>query len=185
MNNSNGALTIGLIIFLIFIAGCTSTAQNPSSDSNSKVKSFSDIDNSFSAQLTNITVKTRGQDIYDITVFIKVQNTGNKALSLVAYDGITDWAGVGYTFGSTSFGTLYPGESTISHDGVTITSKKSYMELVKGATFTSHFLDDKRNTHDASWVVNLGEIPIMETTQVENTLASNLVNPSCSGWSCT
>jgi hypothetical protein len=146
MKYQHAILAIGLIILLVFIVGCTSTAQNPSSDSNSNVKSFSDKDNSFSAQLTNITVRTRGPEIYDITVFVKVQNTGNKALHLVAYSGITDWAGVKYTGGTYSFGgTLYPGESSTSKDmtTLTLTSQKSYTELMKGATFSLHFLDDK------------------------------------------
>ncbi len=173
-----------ILLIVIFSAGCTSSAPNTSSDSNSNVKSFSDNINSFSAQLTNITVQKRGDDIYDIIVFIHVQNTGNKALSLVSYDQITDWAGVGYTCGGTGFGTIYPGESATSHDGVTITSQKSYIELMKGAIFSSHFLDDKRNSYDMTWNVNFSEIPISETPQITITAPASIINPSCTGWSC-
>jgi hypothetical protein len=167
------------IIYVTVLVTPTQT-QTSLQNSNSNGMSFSDNKNSFNAQLDKITVEEDYGNMYKITVFTTVKNTGNKIVNLNSYGKITDWAGSqqGNSIG-TFYGTIYPGESMSANEWFISISQKGYIELKKGATLTLEFRSlDPNDFHQKSYKttmdVDFNGIPI---TKLSSAITASQNNP--------
>jgi len=150
-------LVFSLIFALLFTIGCMTSHPNQNLKMNEPAI-FEGNGNAFSASIDHVEVTKYGSYLHNIIVYISIKNTGNQAISLVAYTGLTDYAGVKHNGGSTAFGLIYPGNSATSHDGYSITSEQEYQALLKGSTIGVTFYDDKINPYSASWILDFNNI---------------------------
>jgi len=78
-----------IILLVVFSAGCTSSFSNlTTTQHNLKLNEFAIFEkegNRFASQITKVEGESSSSRIYAIDVTIRVKNTGDKPISLMAY----------------------------------------------------------------------------------------------------
>jgi hypothetical protein len=148
-----------IIVVLVFSTGCSSYLSNlTASPHNLKPDEYAVFEkegNRFSAQIQHLEGRSGSSRITEVIVTIQVKNTGNKAVSLMAYPRLSEvegnqYAGTGVFVGMISPGGVFTGKSSIA-----IPSDAAYKALEKKTALSVRFQDPKLIPYEATWDIDI------------------------------
>jgi hypothetical protein len=148
-----------IIVFLTFSTGCTSYFSNiaaaPHNLQLNEYAIFEKEGNRFSTRILRIEGKSSSSRVTEVIVTIQVKNTGNKAVSLMAYPRVSDTIGNQYAGTSIFVGMVNPGGEFIGKSTIFIPSDEAYAALEKNAELSVRFQDTKLIPYEARWDIDM------------------------------
>jgi hypothetical protein len=150
-----------LIGFVLF-TGCTSYFSNltaPKRNLSLNQTAIFDQDGyQFAVAADRVTMSSSSADYHVVTVHITVKNSGQKALSLIAYPRLSDASGKEYSGNSIFLGAVNTGGMVSGESSITIGSKEDYDALREHAVLSVRFQGAQPTPWEANWDVDVASL---------------------------
>ena len=147
---------------MLFSAGCTTYFSNLTTPQHNlkpdEYAIFEKEGNRFTAQIAHIAGGKSSSRLTDITITIQVKNTGEKAVSLMAYPRLSDAQGNQYTGQSIFLGMLNSGGQVTGKSTISIPTDEAYNNLKKSAALSVRFQDTKLIPYEATWDIDMSTL---------------------------
>lgn len=151
-----------IIVFMVFSVGCTSYFSNlTAAKHNLQLNQFAIFEkegNRFTAQVTDIKGLSSSTRLSQIDITIRVENTGTKPVSLMAYPSLSDTEGNKYYGKSIFMGMISSGGEVTGKSSISIPSDEAYTMLKKGAMINLRFQDTKLIPYEGTWDVDISTL---------------------------
>jgi hypothetical protein len=148
-----------IIVIMVFTVGCTSYFSNLTAEKHNlqlnQYAIFEKEGNRFTAQITDIKGTSSSSRLSQIDVTIRVENTGTKPVSLMAYPSLSDTEGNKYYGKSIFMGMVSTGGEVTGKSSISIPTDEAYNTLKKGATINLRFQDTKLIPYEGTWDIDL------------------------------
>jgi hypothetical protein len=148
-----------IIVLLVFSVGCTSYFSNlTAAKHNLQLNQFAIFEkegNRFTARITDIKGISTSSRLSKIDFTIRVENTGTKPVSLMAYPSLSDTEGNKYYGKSIFMGMISSGGEVTGITSISIPTDEAYTILKKGATINLRFQDTKLIPYEGTWDVDI------------------------------
>ncbi len=156
-------ILILILIGFVFFAGCTTYFSNLTAPRRNlplnQTAIFSQEGYQFAATADRVTMSSTSPDNHVMTVHITVKNSGQKALSLIAYPRLSDSSGKEYTGNSIFLGAVNPGGMVSGESSITIGSKDDYDALKEHTVLSVRFQGTQPTPWEANWDVDVASLP--------------------------
>ncbi len=151
-----------ILIGFVFFAGCTSYFSNLTAPKSNlplnQTAIFNQDGYQFAVTADRVAMSSSSPDNHVMTVHLTVKNTGEKAISLVAYPRLTDASGTEYSGNSIFLGAVNPGGMVSGESTITIGSKDEYATLKEHAVLSVRFQGSQPIPWEATWDVDVGSL---------------------------
>jgi hypothetical protein len=148
-----------IIVVMVFSVGCTSYFSNlTAAKHNLQLNQYAIFEkegNRFTAQITDIKGVSSASRISQIDITIRVENTGSKPVSLMAYPSLSDKEGNKYYGKSIFMGMVSSGGEVTGKSSISIPTDEAYNTLKKGALINLRFQDTKLIPYEGTWDVDV------------------------------
>lgn len=148
-----------IIVVMVFSVGCTSYLSNlTAAKYNLQLNQYAIFEkegNRFTAQITDIKGISSASRISQIDLTIRVENTGTKPVSLMAYPSLSDSEGNKYYGKSIFMGMVSTGGEVTGKSSISVPTDEAYNTLKKGATINLRFQDTKLIPYESTWDVDI------------------------------
>jgi hypothetical protein len=155
-------ILLSIIVLMAISAGCTSYFTNlttPKHNLNlNESVTFEKEGNRFSAQIIQMEEKKSPSQKSEIIVTIKVKNTGNKPVSLMAYPRLSDGEGNQFPGDSIFMGMITPGGQVTDKSSILIPTDENYNSLKKSAALSLRFQDTKLIPYEGTWNIDISSL---------------------------
>jgi hypothetical protein len=148
-----------IIVVMVFSVGCTSYFSNlTAAKHNLQLNQYAIFEkegNRFTARITDIKGVSSASRISQIDITIRVENTGTKPVSLMAYPSLSDTEGNKYYGKSIFMGMVSPGGEVTGKCSISIPTDEAYNTLKKGAMINLRFQDTKLIPYEGTWDIDM------------------------------
>ena len=148
-----------IIVVMVFSVGCTSYFSNlTAAKHNLQLNQYAIFEkegNRFTAQITDIKGISSASRISQIDITIRVENTGTKPVSLMAYPSLSDTEGNKYYGKSIFMGMVSSGGEVTGKSSISVPTDEAYNALKKGALINLRFQDTKLIPYEGTWDIDI------------------------------
>jgi hypothetical protein len=152
-----GMMIIGIIV-CFFGCGCTSAvssfaASKPNLNLNESAV-FEKSGHAFTVGIDHINARRQNSGGYNVTIALKVTNTGTASTTLMLTPWFTDSSGIEYATSSIFFSQIAPGDSITKEGTITIPGNDAFGALDKNAVITVKIQGASLFPYEAAWDVD-------------------------------
>lgn len=148
-----------IIVVMVFSVGCTSYFSNLTAARHNlqlnQLAIFEKEGNHFTARITDLKGISSSSRLSQIDVTIRVENTGTKPVSLMAYPSLSDTEGNKYYGKSIFMGMISSGGEVTEKTSIVIPTDEASTILKKGAMINLRFQDTKLIPYEGTWDIDI------------------------------
>lgn len=151
-----------ILIGFVFFTGCTAYYSNLTTPKQNlqinKTALFEQDTTAFTVSIDRVSMASPTPESHTVNVRFTVRNSGQKAISLMAYPKLSDGSGKEYAGNGVFLGAMNPGGTTKGESVITIDSKEGYAALQKQAVLMIRFQGAQPTPWEAAWDLDVNTI---------------------------